>query len=317
MMEISRVRLFGRPALLPCCDPGRLPGRRLALLKVSRLGEVTRFDVARTLWGRGRYWTTCYRVGTTMIDTGCPHCASELLGAVGDTPLELILTTHTHEDHIGANGPLQTTHTHLDIRAHALALPVLAEPRSRQPLHPYRKVMWGWPEPSTATMIADGEEVQAGSHRFQAIHTPGHSPEHLCFYEPDQGWLFTGDLYVGGRDRALRAGYDIWEIISSLKRVAALEIRTLFPGAARVPDDPATALRDKIEHLETLGHQVLELDRKGLTEAEIARRLCGGPMWTELITLGHFSRRNLVRSYLRRNTDPSEVRWPEGTENRR
>lgn len=286
------------------------------MLKVTRLGEVTRFDVARTLWGRGRYWTTCYLVGTTMIDTGCAHCATELLGALGAAPLDHILTTHTHEDHIGANGPLQRTHSNLVIHAHALALPVLADPRSRQPLHPYRKVMWGWPEPSTGTMIADSEEIQAGSYRFQAIHTPGHSPEHLCFYEPDRGWLFTGDLYVGGRDRALRAGYDIWEIIASLKRVAALDIRALFPGAARVPDEPTASLLAKIEHLEALGQQVLELDRKGLTVAEISRRLCGGPMLVELITLGHFSRRNLVRSYLGRNADPTEVRWPEGTDHR-
>lgn len=249
-----------------------------------------------------------------MIDTGCAHGVGELLGALGDAPVDRVLTTHTHEDHIGANGALQRTRENLVIHAHALALPVLADPRARQPLHPYRKVMWGWPEPSTGSAVADGEVIRAGRYTFQALHTPGHSPEHLSFYEPDRGWLFTGDLYVGGRDRALRAGYDIWGIIASLRRVAALDVRALFPGAARVPDQPAAALLVKIEHLEALGQQVLELDREGLTVTEITRRLCGPPMWIERITLGHFSRCNLIRSYLGRNSDPSEIRWPDGVD---
>ncbi len=283
------------------------------MLKVTELGGVRRFDVARTLAGRGRYWTTCYLVGTTMVDSGCAHGAAELLASLGETPVERVLTTHTHEDHIGANGPLQRSRPGLEIRAHALALSVLADPGRRQPLHPYRRVMWGWPSPSTGLAVSDGQVIEAGEHRFQAVHTPGHSPEHLCFYEPDRGWLFTGDLYVGGRDRAIRAGYAVWEIIASLKRVAALEVRVLYPGSARVPEDPVAALQGKIDHLERLGEQILELDRRGVSEAEITRRLCGSPMWIELLTLGHFTRRNLVRSYLGRNHDPSEVRWPEGT----
>jgi glyoxylase-like metal-dependent hydrolase (beta-lactamase superfamily II) len=282
------------------------------VLKVTRLGEVTRFDVARTLWGRGRYWTTCYLVGATMIDTGCAHGAPELLAALDGSSLERVLTSHTHEDHIGGHGPLKRSRPGLEIFAHPLALPVLENPWARQPLHPYRRVMWGWPEPCEGIAVADGDLIEAGDLRFQVVHTPGHSPEHLCFYEPDRGWLFTGDLYVGGLDRAIRAGYDIWQIIESLKRVAALEVRLLFPGAARVPDDPSAALRTKIDHLEQLGGQVLELRHRGLSVAEISRRLCGAPMWIELITLGHFTRRNLVRSYLRRNSDPSEIRWREG-----
>ena len=45
----------------------------------------------------------------------------------------------------------------------------------------------------------------------KVIHTPGHCSNHLCLYEPNKGWLFTGDLFVGGKDRALRAGNDIFK----------------------------------------------------------------------------------------------------------
>jgi glyoxylase-like metal-dependent hydrolase (beta-lactamase superfamily II) len=143
--------------------------------------------------------------------------------------------------------------------------------------------------------------IETERYRFQVLYTPGHSPDHLCLYEAQQGWLFTGDLFVGGQDRALRAGCDIWQIIASLKQIAALPATMLFPGSARVRDNPAQALAAKIVYLEELGQQVLALDQQGRSVSEIIRALCGGPMLIELITLGHFSRRWLVLSYLGRN----------------
>ncbi|MBU0491010.1 MAG: MBL fold metallo-hydrolase [Chloroflexi bacterium] len=275
------------------------------MLKATRYGDVTRFDLAHTLAGRGRYWTTAYLVDGLLIDTGCAFSAAELLSELADAsltdvPLAGIATTHTHEDHIGANGPLQRRHEGLPIWAHPLALPILADPRGCQPLHPYRRLMWGWPTPSQAQAVADGAFIETERYRFQVVYTPGHSPDHLCLYEPDQGWLFTGDLFVGGKDRALRAGYDIWQIIDSLKRVAELPATTLYPGSARVRQDPAGELAAKIVHLEGLGEKVLALDCQGRSVNHIVRELMGGPMLIELITLGHFSRRRLVLSYLGR-----------------
>ena len=238
-----------------------------------------------------------------LVDTGCAHSALELVEALADQHLLRIVNTHSHEDHIGANGLLQRQRVGLEILAHTLALPVLADPRGRQPLHPYRRVMWGWPEPCQGQALADGETIETARYRFQVLYTPGHSSDHVCLYEPEQGWLFSGDLFVGGQERALRAGYDIWQIIASLKRVAALRLTTLFPGSARVREDPAKELCAKIAYLEGLGEAVLALDRQGWSVPEIVRALCGGPMLIELITLGHFSRRWLVLSYLGRNAE--------------
>jgi glyoxylase-like metal-dependent hydrolase (beta-lactamase superfamily II) len=278
---------------------------RMSMLKVTRHGDVTRFDIARTMLGRGRYWTTAYLVDDLLIDTGCAFGVAELTRHLAGTRVATIVNTHTHEDHIGGNGALQRRHPEPVIRAHPLALPVLHDPRREQPLHPYRRIMWGWPEPCRASALADGEEVASAHHRFQVIFTPGHSADHLCLFEPDRGWLFTGDLFVGGYDRALREDCDVWAIIDSLKRVAALPASTLFPGCARVRDNPAQALADKIDYLEGFGASVLELAATGLDVDEITRGLCGRPMFIEFFTLGHFSRPNLVRSFLR--GDPTAV----------
>ncbi len=192
---------------------------------------------------------------------------------------------------------MQRERAGLPIRAHPLALPVLADPAGQR-LHPYRRLLWGWPEPSQGRPVSDGEVIETGRYRFQVVYTPGHGLDHICLYEPEQGWLFTGDLFVGGRDRALREGYDIWAIIASLKRIAALPAKRLFPGSARVRDNAAEEIAAKIEHLEALGERVLALHRQGRSVDQIVRALLGGPMLIEAITLGHFSRRWLVRSYL-------------------
>jgi glyoxylase-like metal-dependent hydrolase (beta-lactamase superfamily II) len=273
------------------------------MLKVSQFGEVTRFDFARSIAGRGRYWTTGYLVDGMLVDTGCAHCAPELVQALAGRPLSRILNTHSHEDHIGANGLLQSQRSSLEIWAHPLALPMLADPRRMQPLHPYRRLFWGWPRPSQGQPLADGDTVETESYQFQVIYTPGHSSDHLCLFEPRRGWLFSGDLFVGGKDRALRQGCDIWGIIASLKKIAGLPITWLFAGSARVRQDPAVELQAKIDYLQSLGERTLELEQRGWNPSRIARSALGGPMFIELLTLGHFSRKWLVRSYLRTNQD--------------
>ena len=268
------------------------------MLKSTIYGTVTRFDLARTLGGRGRYWTTAYLLDGLLIDSGCAHTGRELSDALRAAPLTRLVNTHTHEDHIGANGLLQRQRAGLEIHAHPLALRVLADPRREQPLHPYRRLFWGWPEPSLASPLSDEAWIETEDFRFQALYTPGHSPDHLCLYAPEQGWLFTGDLFVGGWDRAVREGYEIWQIIASLKRVAALPAAVMFPGSARIRENPKAELESKIAYLEEFGNKVLALHNKGWDVNAIVRALCGKPMFIELVTLGNFARRHLVLSYL-------------------
>jgi glyoxylase-like metal-dependent hydrolase (beta-lactamase superfamily II) len=268
------------------------------MIRVTSYGPIKRFDLARNLAGAGPYWTTAYLVGDVMVDSGCAHTARELAEALRETPIKTLINTHSHEDHLGANAILQREHPGLGIRAHHQALDVIANPRRNQPLQLYRRIFWGYPEPSHASSIHDGEIITSGEYALQVLYTPGHSPDHLCLYEAERGWLFSGDLFVGGKDRALREGCDIWQMISGLKRLAALPLTMLFPGSARVRWEPGKEIIAKIEYYEAMAARVDELAQRGCSERQIARRVFGRAMWVELVTLGHFSRLHMVKSYI-------------------
>jgi glyoxylase-like metal-dependent hydrolase (beta-lactamase superfamily II) len=177
-----------------------------------------------------------------------------------------------------------------------MALPILADPRL-QYLHLYRRVFWGWPQPSQGHPV--GEWIDTTHYRFQVIHTPGHSPDHICLYEPQQGWLFSGDAYIGGQDRAARPDYDMYAIIASLKKLAALPLARLYPGSGRVRDKPATSIQRKVSYLEELGAEVRRLHGMGFGIGAIKRRLLGREPHITYLTHGHFRGSHLIRAFLR------------------
>jgi glyoxylase-like metal-dependent hydrolase (beta-lactamase superfamily II) len=264
------------------------------MINIERLGEITKFRLARTLFGRGLYFTAAYLVDGLVIDTGCAYTVLELMEALKESRVHTVVNTHSHEDHVAGNRALQEQFG-AQILAHPDALPVLAHPRDIY-LRPYQRVMWGYPEPSAAEPVP--EFVETERYRFQVIHTPGHSPDHICLFEPHQGWLFSGDAYVGGRDRALRLDYNVWQIIDSLKKLAGLDPQVIFAGSGSVRNDAREELASKIQYLEETGERVLSLHRKGYSKRRIRLEVLGRELPIAIYTLGNFSGKNLVRSYI-------------------
>ena len=265
------------------------------MIETEKIGEVVKFRMARTLWGRNLYFTSAYWVDGLLVDTGCVHTLKEFKDTLQDIPVKQIVNTHSHEDHIAGNAFFSEKFS-APIFAHPLALPVLAEPRKKQPLNLYRKVMWGMPQPSEGNPL--GETIETEHHCFQVIHTPGHSPDHIVLYEPLEGWLFTGDAYVGGKDRALRIDYDVWGIIASLKKISELKTTLLFPASGSVHKNPREEILEKIAYLEKKGEEVLKLRKQGMGITRIKWKLFGKEFPLAYLTLGHFSGNSLVRSYL-------------------
>jgi glyoxylase-like metal-dependent hydrolase (beta-lactamase superfamily II) len=265
------------------------------MIQVKKHGPVTGFRLARTLLGRGRYYTACFNVDGLMVDSGCQHTVPELLAALEGLAVHTVLSTHSHEDHVAGNEPLERLRG-ARVQAHTFAVPMLRGEAPRPPLMPYQKVLWGWPAPCQAQEAPP--VIESERHHFEVLHTPGHGMDHICLYEPGEGWLFCGDAYVGGRDRGLRRGYDVWGIIASLKKLAALDIGRLFCGSGSVLDNPRQELLGKIAYLEEMGQRMLELHAQGWPVKRIRKKLLGSRQQIDYFTQGDFSGENMVRSYL-------------------
>ncbi len=248
---------------------------------------IVRIRISRSLLGRAPYTAAAYWIDGLLIDTGCAHTADLFAQAATSLGIDWVVNTHSHEDHIGANAQIQAL-TDCPILAHPEALPILENPRL-QPLQLYRRFFWGWPKPSHGEPV--GAEIATSRFRFQIVATPGHSPDHICLFEPTQGWLFSGDAFIGGKDRALRRDNDIHAILA---------------GSGTVRTEGAQPLLNKIAYLQDLGQRIAQLQAQGLGPRRIARRLLGKEPPITYLTLGHFSGLNLIRSYLAppQTTDP-------------
>ncbi len=265
------------------------------MLVVRSIGPVKVFKMGRDLLpGKAYYFTAAYLVDHLLIDTGSPRQKHEFLKALENTPIHTVVNTHSHEDHIGANCALSKRG--VEIKAHPKALPILRNPALLN-MGLYRRFFWGVPEPSDGSPV--DEKLETENFSFQVIEVPGHSPDHIALYEQSEGWLFCGDAYVGGKDRAYRKVYRPKQIIESLEKMASLEISYLFPGSGTIYKDGQERIKAKLEHLTELRDTILELHRQGLPPKAIARKVVGREPFITWLTFGDFSALNLVECFLR------------------
>ncbi len=262
------------------------------MLQVSEIGPVTRIRMARSVMGRPIHGMSAYLVDGLLVDTGPAVTAGRILEALESRRPEAIVLTHHHEDHAGAAG-LVSSRFGIPVFAHGAAIGMLAE-GARMPL--YRRVLFGTPRAFRAEPL--GQALACGGRRWEVITTPGHAPDHVCLIEREEGWAFTGDLFVDERTRLLRGVEDVWAQMDSLRRVAACGPRTLFCAQSGPVQDAAAAMMRKVAYLERLAEEADRLRRDGLTDRQITRRLLGREGFLTLISLWEFSKIRLVRALL-------------------
>jgi ribonuclease/clavin/mitogillin len=123
--------------------------------------------------------------------------------------------------------------------------------------------------------LTDGEAVAAGDSVLTAVHTPGHSPDHLCFWHQDTRQLFCGDLAWKGSTVVIPPshGGDISAYLASLERVIRLAPAVMLPAHGEIIDRPIELLREYIEHRMLREQQVIAALRIGITDptAMVAR----------------------------------------------
>ncbi len=149
-------------------------------------------------------------IGTSalLIDTGLGiDNIKEVIDTITNLPIKVV-TTHVHWDHIGGHHLFSHISVHknevnwlkegipipLDIiKRNIMKEPFLKEPPKSFNINAY-KVYTGNPK----RVLHDQNIIDIGSRKIKVLHTPGHSPGHICLYEEETGYLFTGDLiYLG------------------------------------------------------------------------------------------------------------------------
>jgi glyoxylase-like metal-dependent hydrolase (beta-lactamase superfamily II) len=276
------------------------------MIQVHQHGSVTAIRMARTFLGRPLYWTTAYWLDGLLIDSGPACLAHELVRVIGDLPIDQIILTHGHEDHIGGLHRLRQQFPNVRIYAAPQTIPFIADPELLYP-QIYRRLLWGMPK---AVEQVDPLPLQIETAQFhlRIVETPGHSRDHVSFFEPKYRWLFSGDAFIGGKDRAWARECEMFGVISSLRTLASLRPERIFPGSGNVRRTALPELHGKIGQLLTLCQEVARLDGVGLSTAHMVDRLLDGESSMRFWTGGHFSGAHLIQACRRYNDlfDPTQ-----------
>lgn len=272
------------------------------MIQVEQHGPVIAIRLARRFLGKPLYWTTAYYVDGLLIDTGPAVTARELVRVLEQVKLKQIAITHGHEDHIGGLEALRRRYPGIPVYASQRTAEIIQEPELLG-MQLYRRLVWGVPAPiDDVTGLEEIADVVRTPHfTLRAVETPGHSRDHVSYYEATQRWLFSGDAFIGGRDRTWAPDYDLFGIVGSLQLLAALQVDRLFPGSGNVRRSPTNDLLEKINYLTQLAREVGRLDAAGMRPEAIATQLFEGndssmSFWTQR----HFTSLALVeacRSY--------------------
>ncbi len=189
--------------------------------------------------------------GTEALSAALETCGSSL------ERLAVLVVTHAHIDHFGLAGEVVRRSggelwmheaTELDLakyadpddavdrRAlmladHGLYGPELTE--SSEGLRDWIPVMPSIGRPSR--LLTGGEHLPAGDRRWEVVHTPGHSPGHVCLWSARDRVLCSGDhlLQVVSPPVTFERGFErdpMGSYLDSLDRVQALEPELVLPG---------------------------------------------------------------------------------------
>lgn len=271
------------------------------MIHVEQHGQVLAIRMSRSLFGRPFWWTTAYWVDGLLIDTGPRFAIRALLYALRNRHVDQVVITHAHEDQIGGISAVQQQYPKVTVYAAPRALSTLAQP-GQLVLPLYRRLVWGRPQPCRAAVSLDTVDnlIRTPSYTLRAVETPGHTADHIALFEPNQRWLFSGDVFVYSQHNAWSTEADLFGVICSLRTLADLRPERLFPSDGRISRTPLPELHGRIGQLLQLTREVARLDALGLTKEEVVLRLFRKEPPLYFWTMGSYSAANLIdacRSY--------------------
>ncbi len=202
-------------------------------------------------WEETHCYLLCGHASALLIDTGLGIGNIKEVTDLLTSLSVLVATTHVHWDHIGGHRYYKDFAVHdaerfwladsfplpLSIVKHNLICKPCDFPLDFD-LGRYQ-IFQGTPQ----RILQDEDTIDLGSRVLTVLHTPGHSPGHCCFYEPERGYLFSGDLIYSGCLDAFYPTTDPILFWKSVQKVRNLNIGRVFPGHHRM-DIPVSIISE-------------------------------------------------------------------------
>ena len=199
------------------------------------------------LLGEDRLW---------IIDPGpAMDChVTAVLDAIDGRPVDGICVTHTHMDHSPAAVALQAATGAVTYGFGGLPAAAVAATEEDVDADFRPDIRLG-----------DGECIGTGRRTVEALHTPGHFPNHLCFHLVEQGLLFSGDHVMGWSTTAVvpPLGH-LGDYMDSLDKLAAVSARLMAPSHGPMIDRPAERIAEIRAHRMARHDQILECAGRGV-----------------------------------------------------
>jgi glyoxylase-like metal-dependent hydrolase (beta-lactamase superfamily II) len=274
----------------------------------------------------GELFTTVLYDGVA-VDPGSPKMRRSLARHLRQVKpkVEKVVATHAHEEHVG----------NLNWLSQVAGASIYVSEMTAGFLSPFKKLPWvraaiiGQPPDLKPPFCLLGENLETGSRRLQVIATPGHCDDHVVLYDAEEKVLLAGDAFMGSYFATPNPDVDSRKWLASLERLMELDIEILVEGHGHihtlrsdVPDflgvvireDPKLAIAQKLEYMRWLREQI----ESGLAEQLPLRAIeatcfpwgkrtswesCATDECIRLLSLGHFSRTELVRSFVRGDSD--------------
>ena len=194
---------------------------------------------------------------TVLIDTGYASHAAQTVAlvrhALRGRPLDRIVNTHLHSDHCGGNLAL---HEAFGCRIDVPIGEAAKVDRWDESALTYAATGQQCPRFRRSGAIAPGDRIRHGTLEWEALAAPGHDPESLVLYEPEQQWLISADaLWAHGfgvvfPELVGEPGFA--DVESTLDMIAALPVRWVIPGHGSPFDDVDAALARAYQRLRGL-----------------------------------------------------------------
>ena len=190
-----------------------------------------------------RHWeeTHCYllngSVSSLLIDTGLGICnIRDAVMKLTNKPI-IAVATHIHWDHIGGHAHFPDFYAHKDelnwldgeFPLSSEQIKEMVVDRCDLP-EGYDVNDYEFFQGTPTRILSDGDEIDIGGRIIKVVHTPGHSPGHMCFWEENRKYVFTGDLVYKDTLFAYYPSTDPQAYLDSLEKIAELSVGRIFPA---------------------------------------------------------------------------------------